>query len=118
MDTEAVVAAALAADGIEPLSPAPGEPNFDIAWRVDGTLFVAEVKSLTDANEERQLRLGLGQVLRYRSQLSRQTKLEIRALLIPERPPSDLSWEAVCASVDVTLIPETDFSKGDWLPPA
>lgn len=118
VNTEAVVAAALAAHGIESLSPAPGDPNFDIAWRADGTLFIAEVKSLTETNEERQLRLGLGQVLRYRSQLSRQTRLEVRALLIPERPPSDLSWEAVCASVDVTLIPGTEFSKGGWFPRA
>ena len=32
----------------------------------NGTVFVAEIKSITDDNEEEQLRLGLGQVLRYR----------------------------------------------------
>lgn len=50
--------------GFEPRSPRPGEPNFDVAWRCGSRIFVAEVKSLTNRNEEKQLRLGLGQVLR------------------------------------------------------
>ena len=43
-----------------PLLP---EPNFDLAWQRDETVFVAVVKSTTASNEEEQLRLGLGQVL-------------------------------------------------------
>jgi hypothetical protein len=46
-------------------TPRPDEPQYDLAWLAGDTLYVAEVKSLTAANEERQLRLGLGQVLRY-----------------------------------------------------
>jgi hypothetical protein len=38
---------------------------FDIAWEVDDAVFVGEAKSLAGKNEERQLCLGLGQVLRY-----------------------------------------------------
>lgn len=53
--------------GWEPRSPGPGEPNFDLALVVNGIAWVAEVKSLTEANEEKQLRLGLGQVLRVQS---------------------------------------------------
>lgn len=34
--------------------------NFDIARRQRGTVFVAEAKSITNENEEEQLRLGLG----------------------------------------------------------
>jgi hypothetical protein len=45
-------------------------PSFDLGWVHDDCLFVAEVKSVTPANEERQLRLGLGQLLRYRWMLS------------------------------------------------
>ena len=41
-----------------------------MAWQKDGTVFVAEVKSITAENEEHQLRVGLGQVLRYRQHLS------------------------------------------------
>jgi len=55
---------------LEPRSPRPEEPNFDIAWRCGSRTFVAEVKSLTTRNEEKQLRLGLGQVLRYADQLA------------------------------------------------
>lgn len=41
----------------------PGEPSFDLAWMTTETVFVVEVKSTTAKNEEKQLRLGLGQVL-------------------------------------------------------
>jgi hypothetical protein len=55
--------------GIEPRSPTVDEPDFDVAWMVNGRPFVAAVKSITPYNEEKQLRLGLGQVLRYSYQL-------------------------------------------------
>lgn len=63
-DTQNELADVLRRAGIEPRSRLPYEPNFDLAWEAKGTVFVAEVKSVTDANEEEQLRLGLGQVLR------------------------------------------------------
>jgi hypothetical protein len=62
-DTQNELARVLRAAGIEPRSRLPQEPNFDLAWEANGTVFVAEVKSVTDQNEEGQLRLGLGQVL-------------------------------------------------------
>ncbi|NLT05158.1 MAG: hypothetical protein GXY03_02490 [Solirubrobacterales bacterium] len=107
IDTETALATALRAHGLEPLSPGPTDPNFDIAWRTADTLYVAEIKSLTAANEERQLRLGLGQVLRYRTQLEANTELPVRALLIPERAPTDPTWTQVCAAVGVDLVPGT-----------
>ena len=91
----------LRAGGIEPLSPAVGEPNFDLAWTIDAETWVAEVKSLTDANEEKQLRLGLGQVLRYRHLL--QARGKVRAVLVTEREPTDRSWHALCAEHGVVL---------------
>jgi hypothetical protein len=52
--------------GYEPLSPLSLDPEFDLAWRVpDSTFVLAEVKSAKASNLEGQLRLGLGQVLRY-----------------------------------------------------
>jgi hypothetical protein len=66
VDTQNAVADALTAAGLAPRSPCAGEANFDLAWKKDGAVYVAEVKSITDLNEEKQLRLGLGQVLRYR----------------------------------------------------
>lgn len=41
-----------------PVSPARRDPQFDVAWQDEGRIYVAEVKSLTSENEERQLRLG------------------------------------------------------------
>jgi len=104
VDTEKALAAALADLGIEPRRPERGDPNFDLAWRAGGRLFVAEVKSTTPTNEERQLRLGLGQVLRYRSLLTAQTGELVVALLVPEREPVDPTWADVCAGVDVKLV--------------
>jgi hypothetical protein len=63
--TQEALAAALRAAGTAPRSPMPGEPVFDLAWEDDGTVCVAEVKSLNGSNDEKQLRLALGQVLRY-----------------------------------------------------
>ena len=54
--------------GSTPLSPT-GTPLFDVAWYINDTLYVAEVKSTTAENQETQLRLALGQVLRYVEQL-------------------------------------------------
>jgi hypothetical protein len=62
------------------------------------------VKSLTEQNEERQLRLGLGQVLRYRSLLSAKGVAEVRAVLVAEHEPSDPSWRALCQEMGVVLL--------------
>jgi hypothetical protein len=75
---------------------------FDLAWEEDGTLWVAEIKSLTRGNEERQLRLGLGQVLRYRHVLG-QGGRATNAILFVEHEPEDPSWVEVCEQVGVEL---------------
>lgn len=86
---------------IEPRSPRADEPNFDIAWQGGNWTYVAEVKSITLANEEKQLRLGLGQVLRYAHQLGRGST--VQPVLIVERCPSDASWDALCTQFGVIL---------------
>jgi hypothetical protein len=87
--------------GLTPYSPLGNQPNFDIAWENGSTLWVAEVKSLNDDNEEKQLRLGLGQVLRYRH-LAGRTRTA-RAALVTERKPRDDSWQHLCAELGVVL---------------
>lgn len=99
--TQNLLAEYLTSVGVEPRSPRASEPNFDVAWRVGGTTFVAEVKSLTRENEEKQLRLGLGQVLRY-ANLMRRERPTVPALVI-ERPPTDLSWRHLCQELGVIL---------------
>jgi len=95
------LAATVRAAGFEPQSP-NGSAFFDLAWHEGDVLWVAEVKSLTAANEERQLRLGLGQLLRYRQMLAGESH-EVRAMLYVERRPRDDAWIEVCESVDVVL---------------
>jgi hypothetical protein len=89
--------------GFIPLSPDVYDPDFDIAWRdAKGQVTVCEVKSLTSANEARQLRSGLGQVLDYQDQL-RNRAAEVSAVLWVEREPAEPRWVDLCRRVGVTL---------------
>jgi len=111
--TQNLAAQFLESHGCEPCSPAAGDPECDLLWAVDqgSGLVVAEVKSLTTANEEKQLRLGLGQVLRYCVLYAQLKKRSTTAALIVEREPTDGTWESLCATYGVALAwPET-FSR-------
>lgn len=101
--TQNALADFLVAHGIEPKSPEPDDPEFDVAWPAAGVTHVAEVKSLTDSNEEKQLRLGLGQVLRYRH-LMAQRGGQVTAVLVAEREPRDRTWVSTCADLGVVLV--------------
>jgi hypothetical protein len=109
-DTQNALATAVNAAGLTPLSPTAADPNFDLAWEADGGTYVAEVKSITAANEERQLRLGLGQVLRYRSLLA-EGGCSVFAVLAVELAPSDPSWAALCSELGVVLVATPNFSE-------
>jgi hypothetical protein len=87
-----------------PLAPPPSGPFYDLAWW-DGTLLVvAEVKSLTATNEERQLRLGLGQLLRYRQALTAVSPGGVVGWLVVENEPSDLGWSTLCDELGLKLM--------------
>jgi hypothetical protein len=96
------LAADVASSGLVPLSPAAGDPPFDLAWRDGADLHVAEVKSTTAINEEHQMRLGLGQLLRYRHALFA-GGTTVHATLYVERRPADPQWSELCRSLGVTL---------------
>jgi len=96
------LASAVSDAGLEPRRPAPDEPQYDLAWDDGKTVTVVEVKSTTPANEERQLRLALGQVQRYVQQLEADDRT-IRAVIAVERAPADLSWVELCADKGVVL---------------
>lgn len=100
--TQNALANAARGAGLDPLSPRADEPTFDFAWRRGDELWVVEVKSLNEVNEEKQLWLGLGQVLRYRNLL--QTAGVVRAVLAVERRPRDGGWAALCREVGVLLV--------------
>lgn len=101
--TQNQLAEFLEARGLRPRSHGPDEPAFDLAWEEEGTIFVCEVKSLTTRNEERQLRLGLGQLLRYRHLLAG-GDASVEAVLLGERQPSDASWQELCEVLGVRLV--------------
>ncbi len=96
--------------GIEARSPSAFEPNFDLAWTEDGVVYVAEVKSLTPENAEKQLRLGLGQLLRYRHSLS-QDGTRCVAVLVVELQPPDASWLELLAALDVIVAWPGSFER-------
>ncbi len=99
--TQNALAAYVRSRGWTPLSPTVDDPDFDLAWRVGSTVYVAEVKSLSGLNPTHQLRLGIGQVLHYRSQL-KPTADSVIGVLAVELPP-DPVWLNVCGDADVLL---------------
>jgi hypothetical protein len=107
IDTQNMLADFLRANRINPLSPGPGGPEFDLAWKRGKQVYVAEVKSITAENEEKQLRLGLGQVLRYRHAFSN----GVVGVLVAERQPSDHSWEDLCKHLGLLITWPEAFSK-------
>ena len=101
--TQNSLARFLASREVTLLLPTPSDPAWDIAWEEHGTMYVGEVKSLTTRNEERQLGLGLGQVLRHRQAVSRPGRAVVGVLAI-ERQPSDPTWLTLCRNLDVRLV--------------
>jgi hypothetical protein len=79
--------------------------------------FVAEIKSLSALNQEHQLRLGLGQLLRYRQRLT-ENRQQVVGLLIAETEPADATWATLCSEYGVILAwPEVfDSRLGPLLP--
>jgi hypothetical protein len=114
-DTQNELASVLSNAGIEPRRGLPSGPNFDLAWQKNGTIFVAEVKSITDDNEEHQLRLGLGQVLRYRQRLAALGHDRVVAVLVPERQPRDPSWRERCQDLGVVLLCRNELKRAPAL---
>jgi hypothetical protein len=114
-DTQNELASVLSNAGIEPRRGLLPGPNFDLAWQKDGTVFVAEVKSITAGNEEHQLRVGLGQVLRYRQRLSALGHDRVVAVLVPERQPRDPSWRELCQDLGVVLLCRNEFERAPAL---
>jgi hypothetical protein len=101
--TQNLVARHVRHAGFQPLVASPDDPQFDVAWVDGGQLYVCEVKSMTASNEEQQLRLGLGQVLRYR-QLIETRGRHVTAVLAGERHPNDRTWDDVCRQHGVILV--------------
>lgn len=102
-ETQEALAEAVRAADLMPRSPLPGEPVFDLAWEDGETIVVAEIKSLTKRNEEKQLRLALGQVLRYAHLLGAKGR-RVRPIIATARRPGDESWSELCQAAGVALV--------------
>lgn len=87
--------------GVRPLSPTPGEPQYDLAFEVGDVLTVVEVKCMTRDSSEHQLRLGLGQVLRYAQLMGLDRDIVRPALALDRQPPDD--WLELAASLEVLV---------------
>ena len=93
-------------------SPTASEPQYDLAWLANEMLWVCEVKSLTRDNEERQLRLATGQIIRYRQQLTAKGHEPCFAVICTERQPTDLSWDELCEKEGIILVwPEIAIAR-------
>ncbi|MBM9508517.1 hypothetical protein ITX44_28975 [Streptomyces sp. KK5PA1] len=94
----------LADQGIEVRGHARKAPRFDAGWTRGDDVFVAEVKSLSPANEVQQIRLGIGQVLDYADQVQHQEALHrVRPTLVLERQPTDPRWRRLADSHGILL---------------
>jgi hypothetical protein len=83
-------------------SPGALDPEFDLAWHFGGGSFVAEVKTVTPANQDRQLRMGLGQILHYQDML-RRSGVPTQCVLFVELP-QESHWVELCAEHGVKLV--------------
>ena len=97
------------------MSHGPGAPRFDAAWLPASdpdAVCIAEVKSLTFPTERQQIRLGLGQVLDYVSQLSaHHDSLAVHPVLVLEKQPKGSHWVDVATRAGVHLSWAPDFPR-------
>ena len=92
------------AAGYTPMDPeSPIDPAFDLAWFVEHTLFVVEVKSCTQGNQTQQLRLGIGQVLDYEDTLLTHGH-SVQSVLYLEQQPADPRWSGLAQRHGIQLI--------------
>ncbi|MGW6789189.1 hypothetical protein [Streptomyces chartreusis] len=101
----------LARQCIELRRHARNAPRFDAGWSRGEDVFIAEVKSLTGASEDQQLRLGIGQVLDYAHQLRlARTCGRMRPVLVLEKEPTDPRWTSLAEASGILLTWAPDFA--------
>jgi hypothetical protein len=102
MELQDRLAEALRERGVEPLSPAPWEPKFDLAFEHAGRRFVVEVKG-GDPVGAQQVRLGAGQALEYRHLLTAGRPGTVQgALLLEGSPPPP--WAELAEALGLKLL--------------
>jgi hypothetical protein len=90
----------------------PNDANVDLAWKGPRSkTTVAEVKSLSYANEVHQLRYGLGQLLDYLDEFAA-NGTKANGVLFVSRPPSKFSWLRKCEAMGVELCWPDNWPRG------
>lgn len=89
---------------ISPFEARSLEPPLDPGWVRNGIVYLAEVKSIARENEERQLRLALGQILRY-CHLTRGQANRIVPVLAPELERRPIQSGMICVGRKVSHWP-------------
>lgn len=95
----------LGSNGIVAYGPDHRGPEFDAGWRQGDTIWLAEVKSLRNTDQYQQIRLGVGQILDYASQVRAGDPLRhVQAALVLEQEPSDLQrWKTLAKDSNLVL---------------
>jgi hypothetical protein len=102
MDLQDRLAAALREREVEPDSPQPWQPRFDLGFEHEGRRFVVEVKG-GDPVTPQQIRLAVGQVLEYRRLLSESESAEFTPVILVESTPPH-PWPVLAADLGISLL--------------
>jgi len=109
-ETVAALIAHLSRQNIEVRSHARNAPRFDAGWSRGNDVFIAEVKSLTGASEDQQIRLGIGQILDYAHQLTTmKSVVRVQPVLVLEKRPSSDRWQSVAKQSGIRLTWGPDY---------
>lgn len=102
--TQDALADLISKQGLIPMSSFDRQCNFDLAWKFkDGSIGVAEVKSITDTNEASQIRHGLGQVLDYGHRMRGRGFTPHLFLVLEREPENESHWTQLCSVHGVSL---------------
>jgi hypothetical protein len=97
-----LLAAAVERAGFRPRFPKPEEPQYDLAWETSDAVWLAEVKSLTQTNEMRQMHTAIGQVIDYGHRLDAGER-SVKLLIAVECSPQATHWTEGCAKHGIAL---------------
>ena len=101
--------------GIEPRSPGPAEPQFDLAFEHRGAIHVVEVKTGTLPSQP-QVRIGVGQVLEYHALVGDMYSTPVRPMLLLEgEPPAPWPQLAERLAIQIVRADRLDESLNELL---
>jgi hypothetical protein len=88
-------------------------PACDLAFKTRAGITIVEAKSLPNGSDDHQMRVGLGQVLEYRAELSNHVDRPIHAIVaVPRAPDRAATWRSACDGAGVTLLVVGPATRG------